>query len=64
MEKLRNLWYTTKDELLNKVSWPTWDELMQSTKIVLVASLVFAAIIYILDKTSDLITGVIYKFLT
>ena len=30
-----------KDELVNKVSWPTWSELRESTWIVIVASLLF-----------------------
>ncbi|MBO6517946.1 MAG: preprotein translocase subunit SecE [Bacteroidia bacterium] len=62
MERLKNIWNVTVDELLNKVTWPSWDDLVQSTVIVLVASIIFALAIYLLDKGFDLITGLLYKF--
>jgi preprotein translocase subunit SecE len=49
MEKLRNMWNQSVDELLNKVTWPTWDELRESAIIVLVSSVVFAGVVWILD---------------
>ena len=49
MEKLRNMWNHSVDELLNKVTWPTWDELRESAIIVLVASLIFASLVWVLD---------------
>ena len=49
MEKLRNMWNLTVDELLNKVTWPTWDQLRESAIIVLIASMIFATIVWIID---------------
>ena len=49
MEKLKNMWNLTVDELLNKVTWPTWDQLRESAIIVLIASLIFSALVFILD---------------
>lgn len=49
MEKLKNMWNHSVDELLNKVTWPTWDELRESAIIVLVASLIFALLVWMLD---------------
>jgi preprotein translocase subunit SecE len=49
MEKLRNIWNQSVDELLNKVTWPTWDELRESAIIVLVSSVVFAFIVWGVD---------------
>ncbi len=37
------------DELVNKVSWPTWEELQSSAVVVSVAALVFASMIFIMD---------------
>lgn len=62
MERIKNIWKTTLDELLNKVTWPTWDELIQSTLVVLLASLIFAAVIYVIDQVFDLVTGLLYSF--
>ncbi len=49
MEKLKNMWNLTVDELLNKVSWPTWDQLRESAIIVLIASIIFSALVFLLD---------------
>lgn len=62
MGRLRSIFQTTYDELMNKVTWPTWDELVQSTIIVLVASIIFALAIYVIDQASDLVTnGFLYN---
>jgi preprotein translocase subunit SecE len=37
------------DELMNKVSWPTWSELQGSAIVVSVASLIIAMIVYAMD---------------
>ncbi|MDP2175751.1 MAG: preprotein translocase subunit SecE [Bacteroidota bacterium] len=49
MEKIKNLWNSSVDELLNKVTWPTWDQLRESAIIVLIASIVFSILIWLLD---------------
>jgi len=36
-------------ELLEKVTWPTWQQLQQSTMIVLVATLIITAIVWAMD---------------
>jgi len=36
-------------ELIHKVTWPTWDQLQQSSLVVLVASLIFALLIFVMD---------------
>jgi preprotein translocase subunit SecE len=49
IERIRNYFSLTRDELVNKVSWPTWNELRESTIIVLLASFIFALVIYLMD---------------
>ena len=49
IERIRQYFNLTRDELVNKVSWPTWSELRESTAIVLVASFMIALVIYIMD---------------
>jgi preprotein translocase subunit SecE len=61
MERIKNIWKTTYDELMNKVTWPTWDELIQSTLVVLLASLIFAAVIYVIDQVFDVVTTLLYS---
>jgi preprotein translocase subunit SecE len=48
--RISNYFREIKDELVNKVSWPTWIELRESTWIVIVASLIFAMVIWGLDS--------------
>jgi preprotein translocase subunit SecE len=46
------------DELLHKVSWPTWSELQSSAIVVSVASLVIALVVYLMDISfSSLLRG-------
>lgn len=63
MERIKNIWNATVDELVNKVTWPSWDDLVQSTIIVLIASLIFALAIYIIDFGFDNILNLLYKLL-
>tara|TARA_Y100000739_G_C20597382_1_gene461075 strand:- start:2090 stop:2290 length:201 start_codon:yes stop_codon:yes gene_type:complete len=38
------------EELKNKVSWPTWDQIQSSSVVVAVASLIIALIVFGMDK--------------
>ncbi len=37
------------DELIHKVSWPTWGELQNSAIVVSIASLIIAIVVYLMD---------------
>jgi preprotein translocase subunit SecE len=49
MEKIKNYLLESIDEVRNKVSWPKFSELQGSAILVLVASLIFALIIWVID---------------
>jgi preprotein translocase subunit SecE len=49
------------DELLHKVSWPTWSELQQSTAIVLVATILLTAVVWLMDLASSSVLKFIYS---
>jgi preprotein translocase subunit SecE len=61
MSSISNYLREIKDELLNKVSWPTWSELRESTWIVLVASILFSLVIWGLDTALGFSTTQFYK---
>ncbi|MDX5320748.1 MAG: preprotein translocase subunit SecE [Bacteroidota bacterium] len=61
MEKVKAYFMSSYDELVNKVSWPTWEELRSSTIIVLVATLIFAVAIYLMDLGFQNILEFVYK---
>lgn len=49
------------DELTNKVSWPTWKELQSSGIVVLVATFIVAALVYLMDLGFGQLMDFIYK---
>lgn len=61
MSKVKVYFEETYNELVHKVSWPTWNELQSSAIIVMVASLIIALIIYAMDKTFSEIMQVFYN---
>ena len=48
------------DELTNKVSWPTWTELQSSGIVVLIATFIIAALIYLMDLGFGQLMDLIY----
>jgi len=49
------------DELMNKVSWPTWSELQGSAIVVSIASLIIALVVYLMDKFFQTILEQFYR---
>ncbi len=63
MSKIGNYVQEAYDELLHKVTWPSWDELQQTTIIVLVALALVTTVIFGLDLASENVLTFIYKIL-
>ncbi|MEO1711902.1 MAG: preprotein translocase subunit SecE [Bacteroidota bacterium] len=61
MERLQLYIRESYNELINKVTWPTWASLQSSTILVLVASLILALIIFGMDVVSKGILNFIYN---
>ncbi len=51
MKKISAYFRESYDELINKVSWPSWSELQNSAVVVSIASLIIASIVYLMDLT-------------
>lgn len=49
------------NELLHKVSWPTWNELQNSAVVVSVAALIIAMIVYLMDISFQTILQQFYN---
>jgi preprotein translocase, SecE subunit, bacterial len=47
--KLKLYFEEAYNELVHKVSWPTWKELQNSAFIVMVASVIIAIVIFLMD---------------
>ncbi len=63
MNKLSIYVQEAYDELLHKVTWPTWDELQQTTIIVLVALALVTAVIFGMDLVSENVLTFVYKLI-
>ena len=50
-------------ELVEKVSWPSFSSLQSSTLVVMIASLIFALVVLVMDMSFEGVMGAIYKFL-
>lgn len=61
MSKIREYFKLSYDELVNKVSWPTWADLQESTIIVMIASLIIALIIWVVDVVGGGALGFFYQ---
>jgi preprotein translocase subunit SecE len=49
------------DELMHKVSWPSWSELQSSAIVVSVASLIIALVVFMMDTAFRNVLGQFYK---
>lgn len=49
-------------ELVHKVSWPNWDQLQQSTMIVLGSTLLITAMVWAMDFVANNALKLIYSF--
>ncbi|NLA23354.1 MAG: preprotein translocase subunit SecE [Bacteroidales bacterium] len=60
MAKIKTYLKDTYDELVHKVTWPTWGELQTSAIIVMVASLIIALIVLAMDISFRNILELLY----
>lgn len=60
MERLKLYILESYNELVHKVTWPSWASLQSSAVLVIVASVVFALFVLVMDVVSKLSTDFIY----
>ena len=61
MKKFINYVKECYNELVQKVSWPTWKELQSSAVVVSIASLIIALVVYLMDKTFETLLETFYR---
>ena len=61
MKKFINYVKECYNELVNKVSWPTWKELQSSAVVVSIASLIIALVVYLMDKSFETLLEAFYR---
>jgi len=64
VNKVTNYFKESYKELMEKVTWPSWSELQQSTVIVLVATLLITVLVGVMDFFSNNLLKFIYSLLS
>ncbi|MFL9482974.1 preprotein translocase subunit SecE [Chitinophagaceae bacterium LWZ2-11] len=61
MNKISIYFRESYRELVEKVTWPSWTQLQQSTVIVLVATVIITAMVWVMDFGSNQLLKLIYS---
>ena len=62
MNKISTYFKESYKELVEKVTWPNWAQLHQSTVIVVVATLLITFVVGVMDIASSSVLKLIYSF--
>lgn len=61
MNKISTYFRESYRELTDKVTWPTWLQLQQSTVIVLAATVIITLMVWVMDFASSQLLKLIYS---
>jgi preprotein translocase subunit SecE len=61
MQKIQSYIQDSYNELMHKVSWPVWSELQSSAIVVLVATLIFGLVVFLIDSIFQGSLNIIYN---
>lgn len=61
MNKIGTFVRDSYKELMHKVTWPTWEDLQQSTMIVLIATILITAMVWLMDTVANWVMEFIYS---
>jgi preprotein translocase subunit SecE len=63
MKKIKAYLKEAYNELVHKVTWPRWSQLQSSAAVVMVASAIFALVIFVMDLGFRNLMTFIYELL-
>ena len=63
MSKIGTYFSETRNELVNKVSWPTWAELQSSALVVMVSSIIIALVVLGMDFLFEILMKQAYDII-
>ena len=61
MEKIKLYVQESYNELLTKVTWPSWSSLQSTTIVVLVGILIFTLLVFVMDTISKGILNILTR---
>jgi preprotein translocase subunit SecE len=60
LKRIKEYFSEAYDELMHKVTWPSWKELQSSALVVMVASFIIALVIFVMDISFENMMKFIY----
>jgi len=60
MDKIKLYFQESYNELINKVTWPSWANLQSTTIVVLIALAMFTGCVFLMDSVSKQLMTFIY----
>ncbi len=64
MNKINEYIQEVRTELVQKVTWPTWQELQGSAWIVLISSVIIGLIVFLMDYSFEYLMKLVYSLLS
>lgn len=62
MDKIKLYFQESYNELMTKVTWPSWPNLQSTTVVVMIGLAIFTIAVFLMDSASKgLMDGLIYK---
>ena len=61
MDKLRLYIKDSYNELVNRVTWPKLGELLVTSRVVVIATIIITALIFVMDFVSSEVLKIIYE---
>ena len=61
MQQIKLYLLESYNELVNKVTWPTWANLLSSTRVVLIGSIIIALLVLLMDAVAKALTEFLYN---
>jgi preprotein translocase subunit SecE len=61
MENVRLYLRESYEELVNHVTWPSWDELVSSARLVLVSAILISLVIFVFDFLANNALKFVYE---
>ncbi len=63
MNKIKTYLQDVYNELMHKVSWPKWSELQTSAVVTMVATLIIAIVVFLMDATFRNVMKFVYDLI-
>jgi len=61
MQAIRSYLKSSYEEFVLRTTWPSWVSLQKSTVVVILGSIIFAMLVFVMDKGITTVLDVIYQ---